>query len=374
MAFSPSRGITLHQTVRRFALLGAMAVLIAGCHSRVTDPSNPKFILAEKDNWTVTRGELNNELNGYFQERQITPAQVGPSRMPMLETAMLKNMVLEKLILAHAATLPLKDVDKDEADAFDHLKARFPTEKEFQDQLKQAGLSVDDFKKRIHDQVLIHKVLDAEALQNTDPSEQEVNDFYLKHKNLFNVPPKLRASRVLVIVDAKASPADKAAKKQAIDKAHERVAKGEDFSKVAMQVSEDRYSAPKGGDIGFFQRGENETQFDDVAFSSKVGALSPVFETPMGYQFIKVTETRPGGPVSIAEARASIAQHLKQDKMAHQEQAYTEKLLKDSDVTYHMTLVDPPAMPSGASLPPGQQNGVDGSSPATPPPGAPPGQ
>jgi parvulin-like peptidyl-prolyl isomerase len=362
MAFPSLPGSFFGSSARRLALVATVSLLAAGCHPRVTDPNDPKFILAEKGDWTITNAELTNELNGYFQQRQITPEQVGPTRMPVLKTAMLKNMVLEKLILARAATMQLKDVDKEEADAFNRLKGRFPTEKDFNDQLKQAGLTVDDFKKRIHDQVLIHKVLEADALQNAEPSEQEVDDFYLQHKSMFNVPPKLRASRVLVIVDAKASPADKAAKKQTITKAHDRVAKGEDFSKVAMQVSEDRYSAPKGGDIGFFQRGENEAQFDDVAFASKVGALSPVFETPMGFQFIKVTDTRAGGPVSIAEARASIAEHLKQDKVAHQEQAYTEKLLKDSDVTYHMTLVDPPPMPAGASAPQ-DPNGGDGSAP-----------
>jgi len=350
---------------RCFALLAAVALLAAGCHPRVTDPNDPNFILAEKGDWTITNAQLNTELNGLLRERQITPEQIGPDRMPVIKTNMLKNMVLEKLILARAPALNLKDVDKDSADSFDRLKGRFPTEKDFDDQLKQAGITEDEFKKRIHDQVVIHKVLEAEALQNTDPSDQEVNDFYLQHKDLFNVPPKLRASRVLVIVDSKATPSDKAAKKTAIDKAHARVAKGEDFSKVAMEVSEDRYSAPKGGDIGYFQRGENESQFDDVAFNSKVGALSPVFETPMGYQFIKITDTRAGGPVSIGDARTSIAEHLKQDKINRLEEAYTEKLLKDSGVTYHMKLVDPPPMPPAMSAP----NGGDGTSQ-----GAPPGQ
>ncbi len=357
MAFPLFGAPSLARPGRRFVLLAAAALLAVGCHPRVTDPNDPKFILAEKGEWTITNAELNKELNGYFQQRQITPEQIGPTRMPMLKTAMLKNMVLEKLILARAATLPLKDVDSEAAAAFDRLKGRFPSDKEFNDQLKQAGLTVDEFKKRIHDQVLIHKTLEMDALQNADPSDQEVNDFYLQHKNLFVVPPKIRASRVLVIVDAKASPTDKAAKKKTIDQAHDRVAKGEDFSKVAMQVSEDRYSAPKGGDIGFFQRGENEAPFDDVAFSSKVGVLSPVFETPMGYQFIKVTEARAGGPVSVADARASIAEHLKQATVTKQEQAYTEKLLQNSGVTYHMTLVDPPATPAGAGGPPDQGGG-----------------
>ena len=169
-------------------------------------------------------------------------------------------------------------------------------------------------KKRINEQVLIEKTLQAEAIHDVEPTEKEVNDFYLGHQDLFNVPLKLRASRVLVVTDEKTTPAEKAAKKKKIDQARARVAKGEDMSKVAMEVSEDRYSAPRGGDIGYFQRGENEAEFDQVAFASKVGVLSPVFETPMGYQFIKVTEIKPAGTLSIDEARAPIAQELIQEK------------------------------------------------------------
>jgi peptidyl-prolyl cis-trans isomerase C len=329
----------------KFVLLGAASLLAAGCHPRVSDPHDPKFIVAEKDNWTITRGELDKDVNGFLDERKITAAQVGPERMPMLETTVLKDMVLEKLLLARAATHQFKDVDKDDADALDRLKGRFPSPQAFQDQLKKAGVTEDELKKRINDQVLIEETLKAEALHDVEPTDKEVNDFYVGHPDLFQVPLKLRASRVLVVTDEKTTPAEKAAKKKKIDQAHARVAKGEDMSKVAMEVSEDRYSAPRGGDIGYFQRGENEAQFDDVAFASKVGVLSPVFETPMGYQFLKVTEIKPAGTLSIDDARAAIVQELKQEKTTSEEKAYTEKLLADSDVKYHIPMVEPPPAP-----------------------------
>ena len=364
MAFSLYRVLPFHQPAWRLVLLAAVTALASSCHPApptpppVTDAKDPKFVVADKGNWAITRAQLNKEVDAFLSERHATPAQVG-DKMPSLETYVLKNMVLEKLLLARAGELQLKDVDKDEATAFDQLKSRFPGDKEFQDQLKQAGLTVDDLKKQIHDQVLIHKVLETEALKNTDPSDQEINDFYMKNKNVFNVPPKIRASRVLVMVDEKATPAEKAAKKKKIDKARARVAKGEEFSKVATEVSDDKYSAPKGGDVGFFQRGENEPQFDDVVFASKIGVLTPVFETPLGYQFVKVTEARPAGIVPVADARASIAQHLKKAKTDHEEQAYTENLLKNGGVTYHIPLVDPPAPPAGA--PPQEGGNADAS-------------
>jgi len=355
MAFSP-----LRRSFNRFgknlfpfaAVLVGLALVTTGCHRAVTDPKDPNFIVAEKGSWQITRGQLTTEVNDYLKHHQMTVDQVGPAKMPLLESAVLDNIVLEKILLDHATALPLKDVDKDEATAFDRVKGRYPNQQEFDQQLKTAGLTVDALKKRIHEQVLIHKVLETEALQNTEPTEQEINDFYLKNKERFNTPPKIRASRILVLVDPKTSPEDKAAKKKIIDQAHDRVAHGEDFSKVATAVSEDRYSAPKGGDIGFFQKGENEPQFDTVAFSSKPGVLSAVFETPMGYQFLKVTESQPGGPVSIADARTIIANYLRQARQGERVNAYTSKLLAQSGVVYHVTRVNPNQPDSAPGNPP----------------------
>jgi parvulin-like peptidyl-prolyl isomerase len=299
-------------------------------------------------------------VKGFLDQRKITAAQVGPERMPMLETTVLKDMVLEKLLLARAATHQFKDVDKEDADALARLKARFPSPQVFQDQLKQAGVTEDELKKRINDQVLIEKTLEADALHDVEPTDKEVNDFYVGHPDLFQVPMKLRASRVLVIVPDKATPAEKAARKKKIDQARARIAKGEEFSKVAMTESDDRDSAPKGGDVGYFQRGENLPQFDAVAFASKVGVLSPVFESPEGYEFLKITEIKPAGTLPIDDARAAIVQELRQEKTVSEEKAYTEKLLADSNVTYHIPMVEtPPAPPQPAA---------DGAPDAGPPP------
>ncbi len=353
------------------ALLLVGAALLAGCHPAVTNPADPKFIVAEKGSWHILRGDLDTEIATFLKQRQATPEQVGPAKMPVVQTMLLKNMVLKKLILDKAATLPLKDVDKAEASELDRLKgpAAGP---EFEQQLKAAGLTLDDLKKRIHEKVLISKVLEAEAFKNIDPTDQEINDIYLKNKESFNIPEKIRASRVLILVDDKTSPADKAAKKKAIDKARDRIAHGEDFSKVAMEVSQDQYSKPKGGDIGFFQRGENpDAGFDDVAFGIKENELSPVFLTPLGYQFLKVTAIQPAGIVPVADVRGYISSKLREMKMQEQSQAYAKKLLADSGVVYHLVLVDPPAQsaagpggpgnappPAAAQAPPAATNGA----------------
>jgi hypothetical protein len=110
-----------------------------------------------------------------------------------------------------------------------------------------------------------------------------------------------------------------------------------------------------------------------VAFNTKEVAVSPVFLTPLGYQFIKVTAIQPAGPVPVADARSYISSKLKEHKMEEASQAYAKQLLASSGVTYHFVLVDPPAQnPAGPepseSEPPAAA--PDSSAPAQQPAGA----
>jgi parvulin-like peptidyl-prolyl isomerase len=346
------------------SLAAGLLLSLAGCHPVIKDPDDPRFIVAEKPgDWSITRKDLNDEVDLLLRQQHRTREEFGPAKMPMVESQVLRSMVLKKLILARAAPLNIApaDVDKDTNALLDQVKSQAPTPADFDAKLKEAGVTVDQFKARIHDDIVIRKVLEAEALHDDQPTDQEVDDFYLKNKDKFVVPDKIRASRVLIMVDDHTSAADTAAKKKEIDAARARVVNGEDFGKVASEVSEDRYSAPKGGDIGFFQKGEEEEQFDAVAFATKPGVISPVFQTPMGFQFLKVTDVQPGGTLAIAQVRDVIAQHLKEEKEGQQGNDYTQALLAKSGVIFHLLPVNPPADPNAGAAP------TPDSAPAAPP-------
>jgi peptidyl-prolyl cis-trans isomerase C len=335
-------------------LAAALLLSLAGCHQVIKDPDDPRFIVAEKPGaWSITRQELNSEVDLLLHQQHHTREEFGPSKMPVVESRILRGMVLKKLILARAAQLNIAtaDIDKDTDALLAQVKSQAPTPQDFDAKLKEAGVTLEQFKERIHDDILIRKVLETDALHDDTPTDQEIDDFYMKNQDKFVVPDKIRASRVVIMIDDRTSAADKAAKKKAIDAARIRIVKGEDFGKVASEISEDRYSAPKGGDIGYFRKGENEEGFDEVAFSSKPGVVSPVFQTPMGYQFLKVTDVQPGGVLTIAQVRDIISQHLREQKEAQQGSAYTQSLLDKSGVVFHLVQVDLPATAANSDAP-----------------------
>jgi peptidyl-prolyl cis-trans isomerase C len=107
--------------------------------------------------------------------------------------------------------------------------------------------------------------------------------------------------------------ADAATKQQARAKAQEvlkEVRAGGDFAKLAAEKSNDPGSAAKGGDLGFFPKGQMEPAFEAAAFAVKPGGVSGIVETSFGFHIIKVHERRPARTAPFAEVSGQIKEFL----------------------------------------------------------------
>jgi peptidyl-prolyl cis-trans isomerase D len=112
-----------------------------------------------------------------------------------------------------------------------------------------------------------------------------------------------------------------------------RIKGGESFSVLAKKYSEDRGSAAKGGDLGFFGPGTMVKQFENVAFSLKEGEVSDLVKTSFGYHIIKTEEVREEGARPLSEVRGEIksilikaqAAFAARDSIESLHAAFTEK-------------------------------------------------
>jgi peptidyl-prolyl cis-trans isomerase D len=125
----------------------------------------------------------------------------------------------------------------------------------------------------------------------------------------------VRARHILIKVDSGADDATKAAAKARAEAALARAKKGEDFATLAKELSEDKGSAKKGGDLGYNPKGRMVAPFDDAQFALKPGELSGVVESQFGYHVIKVEGVREGD-VPVAEAKHELAEKLYLDRKA----------------------------------------------------------
>ena len=148
----------------------------------------------------------------------------------------------------------------------------------------------------------------------------------------------VRASHILIAISGK-SPEDTLT---AYDKAIailDSIKQGVDFAKLAEDNSIDKFSAARGGDLGYFARGMMVRPFDEAVFNMKVGEVAGPIRTRFGYHIIKLTGIKP--LPTFAEAKARIRSYYlssgyKSDLADFVEQLKQNFGFKDNDQTFAM--------------------------------------
>lgn len=145
-------------------------------------------------------------------------------------------------------------------------------------------------------------------------SEAEIEAYYKEHGSEFEEPRRVRVAHVLVRVPpVGGSDAENAAKAK-VEAVIKRARAGEDFGKLAKEVSEDKASAAQGGDLGFVGAGELVAPFEQAAFALKKGEISEPVRTPFGYHAIRVLDVREAGKSPLKDVAARIKETLTTEK------------------------------------------------------------
>lgn len=142
-----------------------------------------------------------------------------------------------------------------------------------------------------------------------DESER-VRRAYDEQSARFHVPEKVRARHVLVRVDKDAADDVVATARAKIDAAAARIQKGEDFAKVAQEISEDPGSKDRGGDLGAFPRGQMVPAFEEVVFGLADGQTSDVVRTDFGFHVIRTESREPAKDQTFEEVSRTLAEEL----------------------------------------------------------------
>ena len=226
-------------------------------------------------------------------------------------------------------------------------------------------------KKQFADDYLRMKLLAAEGVKNgIDKSPDVVKQLDLLKENLVAQEELKRIDSSITVTDAdlkkayegnkkdyeqvkarhiliafKGSPAAQKGKKELTDaeaKAKAEALRNEivsgkaKFEDVAKKESDDAESGKNGGELGTFGRGQMVPEFEEAAFSAKVGDVTPVVKTQFGYHIIRVDEH---ASTPFEQVKATLEKNMKQKKLRD-----TLDAMKDSvKPTYDETYFAPPA-------------------------------
>lgn len=138
--------------------------------------------------------------------------------------------------------------------------------------------------------------------------KKKVEDNFKTNQAKYDTAEQVRAAHILI----KSESDDAGARKKA-DSVSKRLQK-ENFNAVASQVSDDPGTKKKGGELGFFSKGQMVKEFEEAAFNMKVGQISDPVKSAFGYHIIKVLEKRPAHKADFESVKMEIAQKLLADE------------------------------------------------------------
>jgi peptidyl-prolyl cis-trans isomerase SurA len=191
-------------------------------------------------------------------------------------------------------------------DKFTEMKSPY-TEEEFQKQLKNGGITVDDLKRNLRSQLSIQKLINREVVAKIAITDQDVTDFYNSNKAQFNVAEAQYRIAQIVVTPRKEpqtrnrkndDATNDAEAQRKIKMLTDRLNSGADFAQMAMDYSEDMNSATTGGDLGYVPESalnQSDPTLKKIVLGLKPGQVSPPIQLKEGYRILKlITRESPG--------------------------------------------------------------------------------
>jgi peptidyl-prolyl cis-trans isomerase D len=179
---------------------------------------------------------------------------------------------------------------------------------------KKAYFEAHKEKYRIPEKIIIaYLVLSpSDFLDKVTIAEKEISDFYELNQESFKNPKKIKARHILLKVSPDASESEKTETKEKALSLLKRLQDGEDFAALAKKYSQDP-AASKGGDLGYFTRGQMVKPFEELAFSLKKGELGGPVKTQFGWHIIRVDDIKDATVKTFSEVRNQIVTTIKND-------------------------------------------------------------
>jgi peptidyl-prolyl cis-trans isomerase SurA len=244
----------------------------------------------------------------------------------------LDAIIAERLLSSAAKSLQLEVTEAQVDAALQDIKTRNRfDDAQFEQALSSQGLDLATFRAQIRRELETFQVLQHNARGRVKVSDEDVRNYYRTHPQEFGGEPELKVRHIFLPVREGATKADEERTRAQGEKVLQRLKTGEDFAKVAKEVSKGP-SAADGGDLGWLRRGTIQKQLEDAAFALQDGEVSPLVRAGPGFHVLKVEERRTGGGRSFEDAAEEIRLRLYDEQASASRTQYLEQLKKDAHV------------------------------------------
>jgi len=375
------RGCARHFLVRAVAAASCLAWV--GCEIR-PNPDLLKSMESEPagdggPGLTINVPEVVAEVNGvpitrlaYQSALQRTlfvlQSRGQPIDMPQSELfqRVLDQMVFQELVHQEAKSRPSEGVEEIVEERIAAARAQAGSDEQFEKLLAEREITLESLRDAVRRQVVVERLVQDELVTKIQITDEEIQSTYDQNRDQFVVPERVRASHVLISVQEGATDAQRQEAFAQAQALRQQVLGGADFAELARANSGDKTTAERGGDLGYFTRGQMVPTFEAAAFALQPGELSDVVETRFGYHVIKCVDRKAPELLEFNDQlKQAISTRLVQGRLQEMLPEYASQLRAKAQVATHLDLSELIALEEKAR----QSGAATGTAPQTPVPG-----
>ena len=312
-------------------------------------------IIVRVNNQIITRTEFIHSKDQLKSELRQQEPQTADKTYSERERDILRDLIDQQLLIEKGKELDI-NVDTEVIKRLDEMRKQMNLEtmEDLEKAAQSQGTTMEDYKLNMKNGLITQKVIGQEVGRHLLIGKEDIQKFYEEHQKEFTQTEQVRLSELLVSTQ-KMGPdgktpiePDDATLKAAEEKSTgllDQIHKGASFEDVAKKSS-DGPTAPQGGDIGYFQRGQLSKDLEDKTFGMKVGDVSEPIRTKQGFVLLRVIEHPQAGTATLKEAEPKIQDAMYYQKLQPALREYLTKLREDAYIEIKPGYVDSGASPN----------------------------
>jgi parvulin-like peptidyl-prolyl isomerase len=299
------------------------------------------FLFAAASAATLVAADLVEGIVARVNDRLITQSEFDRRLAATKQTArgnetrvvVLEDMIKEKLLEDRAREMAVTASDEEIDAAVARVKAQYnlSTDAEFENALAQTGLTKEELRRQMRENITLQKVIGREVASRIDTSDDALRLQYEREKEkLYATPETAKVSEIVLRFSA----SDPAERQQAAERAEElrqRIAKGAPFADLAKEFSQGT-TKDRGGDLGVVAKGELVESLDAGIFVTPTVEYPPPVVTSDSIHLFRVTDRKPAAFKPFAEVKEDIKKRISDELYEKRFTEYMQHLRREAYV------------------------------------------
>ena len=307
-------------TLKIIRLPGALAlsaVLFTGLALAQQRPSSTESpyggttveeIVARVNNQIISKSDYDraqNELDQEMRQRGATMQEISDAHRDLL-----RNLIDQQLWLAKGKELGVTG-DTELINRLNEIRKQYnlATMEDLEKAAKDQGVSFEDFKANIRNQIVTQQVMRDQVGRKIQPTPGELQRYFEAHKSEYAQPESVKLGEILISTGTNPDDQQKLAEaKTKADDIEARLKAGGDFTQLARSFSEGT-TASTGGELGTYKKGQLGEPFESKTFGLKTGEFTEPIRTKQGYVILKVLDHIQGGTPEFKDVQNDVEQN-----------------------------------------------------------------